>query len=126
MKKVCDYVLDAKRALGNPHMSDRELGARLGYSSSMISDARYGRMSDPLAMALAGLLKIDAGEVLLIARAEREKEGPIRNALLAYAKKVLSSVPAKAVSAIAALGVTLGLMLSPAHDAQAFGGAGRK
>lgn len=126
MKKVSDYVLAAKRTLGNPHMSDRELGERLGYSTSMISDARYGRMSDPLAMALAAVLKVDAGEVLLIARAEREKEGPIKHALLAYAKKALASVPSKVLGVLVASMAALGLMFSPVHDAQAAaGGSGR-
>ena len=91
MQKVSDYVLDAKRAFGNVHMSDRELGERLGYSTSPISEARYGRASDHVAVKLAAVLKIDAGEVLLVARAEREKDATIRGHLLAYAKKALAS-----------------------------------
>jgi hypothetical protein len=125
MKKVSDYVLDAKRKLGDSHMSDRELGERLGgYATSTISNARYGVMTDPVAMKLADVLKIDAGEVLLIARAEREKDQQVKSALLAYAKKVLASVPARAASALGTLVVALGLLM-PAHDAQAVGGAGR-
>ena len=122
MKKVSDYVLDAKRALGDAHMSDRALGERFGYTSSTISDARYGSASDHLAMKLAALLKVDAGEVLLVARAEREKDATVRAHLLAYAKKALASVPSRAVGAVCAFGLALGLFL-PAHDAQA-GGAG--
>lgn len=125
MKKVSDYVRDAKRTLGDPHMSDRELGERLGgYSTSSVSEARYGRASDPISVGLAAILKIDAGEVLLIARAEREKDATIRAHLLAYAKKALASVPSKAASALCALAVALGMFL-PARDAQAGGGDGR-
>lgn len=124
MKKVADYVLEAKRALGDPHMSDRALGEHLGgYKSSTISNARYGEGSDHVAMALAKILKIDAGEIILVARAEREKEGPVKTALLAYAKKVLASVPSKAAGWLAAVAVALSLFL-PTRDAQAVGGAG--
>ena len=123
MKKVSDYVLDAKRKLGDPHMSDRVLGGHLGYATSTISEARYGRSTDHVAVELARVLKIDAGEILLIARAEREKDVTIRAHLMAYAKKALASVPSKAASALCAFAVALGMFL-PAHDALAFGGAG--
>ena len=124
MKKVSDYVMDAKRKLGNPKMSDRELGEWLGgYASSTISNARYGTGSDHIAMKLADVLGVDAGEILLVVRAEREKPGPVQDALLAYAKKALASVPSKAVGALCALAVALGMFL-PARDAQAVGGDG--
>jgi transcriptional regulator with XRE-family HTH domain len=123
MKKVSDYILAAKSHYGNPHMSDRELGERYGYSTSAISNARYGVASVALAMKLAETLGIDAGEVLLVVFAEREKPGPVQDALLAYAKKALALVPSKAVSALCAFAVALGMFL-PMRDAQAFGGAG--
>jgi hypothetical protein len=125
MKKVADYVRLAKQALGDTHMSDRELGELLGgYSSSTVSNARYGKTADPFAMKLAEVLKLDAGEILLVARAEREKDARVRDALLAYAKKVLASVPSKAANAIAACAVALWLSLQP-QPAEAVGGVGR-
>jgi hypothetical protein len=42
-----------------------------------------------------------------------------------YAKNVVSLVPAKVVQSVALLTMALGLMFSPARDAQAVGGAGR-
>lgn len=125
MRKISDYVLAVKAALGDRHMSDRELGEQLGgYSAGLISNARYGICGDPLAVKLAGVLKIDAGEVLLVARAEREKDATIRGHLLAYAKKALASVPSRVVGALVALAVALGMSLQP-REALASGGAGR-
>jgi hypothetical protein len=113
---VADYVLRGKAALGDPHMSDREFGKEFGVTASTISNARYyGTLSDNQALKLAALLKIDAGEILLVARAEREKPGPVKNALMAYLKKVLASVPSKSASALAACAVALRLLM-PAPD----------
>jgi hypothetical protein len=87
------YIAEAKRVLGNERMSDSELGERLGYIQSNISRAKLGRMTDPLAIAVARVTGSDAGEVLLAARAERERDAATRAHLIAYARKVLG-VPA--------------------------------
>jgi hypothetical protein len=121
-----DYIERVRRVLGGESLTDAELGDRLGgYSQPMIGKAKAGIVSDPLAMAIAEALnkhgdKIDAGEILLVARAQREKDPRVKDALLAYAKKVLASVPSKAVSALGALAVALGLLFPP-HPAKADG-----
>ena len=100
MKSCAWYIAEAKRVFGNVGMSDRELGERLGYNQSNIARAKHGYMTDPIAIALATAARIDPGEVLLVARAEREKDSTTRAHLLAYAKKALASVPTNAASAI--------------------------
>lgn len=125
-KSAAAYIAQAKVALGNPAMSDAELGDWLGgYSQAMIGKAKAGGMSDPLSMKVAEVIGEDPGEVLIVARAEREKDERVKEALVAYVGKILASVPSKAVSALAALAVALGMMFTPAQDAQAVGGAGR-
>jgi len=96
MKHCTDYVSEAKRALGAERMSDRELGERLGYSQQTIAGAKHGNMSDPLALRLAELLGIQAGELLMVARLEREKDPAIRAALVEWAGNVFSLMPTKA------------------------------
>ena len=84
-------------------------------------------MTDPLAVKIAEILRIEPGELLWIARTERERDPIVRKHLEAWGHqvgKMLASVPSKAVGAVGALTVALGLMFLPAHDAQAFGGAG--
>ena len=130
MKNCAEYIAISKLALGDARMSDRALGEHLGYAQQTIAKAKSGQMSDAVALAVGELLKkhqvIDhAGEVLLVAHAERDADPRVRKTLMDFAKNVLASVPVKAASAFAALAVALGLMFSPAHDAQAFGGAGR-
>ena len=87
------YIRQAKTKLGNSAMSDRELGETLGYSTGAISNARYGNMPDPLAIKVARLIDADPGEVLLIARAYREKDEEVKAALLGYAAKTLAALP---------------------------------
>ena len=96
--QTCEgYVRLAKAQLGNPGMSDRELGELLGgVLSPIISNARYGKMSDPLAMRLAALIGADPGEVLMVARLEREKDPAVRAALESWAGNVFSLMPTKA------------------------------
>lgn len=91
-----EYVAAAKLALGNSQMSDKELGQLLGgFSQPMIGKAKAGNMSDPLALALAGVIPgVDAGEVLWVARMEREKDPAVKSALEAYVGKVLAAMPA--------------------------------
>lgn len=93
MLKPTDYVHRAKEVLGNVSMSDRELGEHLGgFGFSSISNARYGNMSDPVALRIAQVLHIDAGEVLMVARLEREKDEDVKAALTAWASKTLASM----------------------------------
>lgn len=96
MKTCSDYIAAAKQALGDPSMTDRELGARIGYSQQHVSAAKHGRMSDPLALKLADLAGVEAGEVLTVARAQREPDPAVRDALLSYAGKVARHMPQSA------------------------------
>ena len=122
MKSCARYIAESKAKLGDPRMSDRVLGEHLGgYIQQNIARAKGGYMTDPIAIAVAAVTGDDPGEVLLVARAERERDTTIRAHLMAYAKKALASVPSKAAAIVAA--VALGMFL-PARDAQALGGAG--
>ena len=97
MRSAESYINDAKAKFGNPKMSDRELGALLGgLASSTVSSARYGNMSDPLAMKVARVIGEDPGELLMVARLEREKNQDVRQALENWAKNVFSLMPSKA------------------------------
>jgi len=89
------YIKAAKVKLGNPSMSDRELGEVLGYSTPTISGARYGKMPDPLAIKVAELIEADPGEVMSVARAYREKDVKARAILLGYVAKTLAAMPSK-------------------------------
>jgi transcriptional regulator with XRE-family HTH domain len=101
------YVQAAKRRLGNARMTDRELGERFGLSTGSISNARYGKASDPVCLKLAAVLGIDAGEILMVARAEREPDDAVRAALKAYVGKVLGTV----AGIVAAVPLTLALLM---------------
>lgn len=93
--RTCEtYVRLAKAAFGNQGMSDRELGERLGgIGAAIISNARYGKMSDRLAMLIAQAAHTDPGEVIMVARLEREKDQDVRAALEAWAGNVFSLLP---------------------------------
>jgi hypothetical protein len=120
------YVAAAKKKLGGQYelrVSDNALSKALECSEAMIAKAKAGNMSDPLAIKLATFIGEDPGEVLLIARAEREKDQVVKEHLLRYAGKALRLVPSRAVSAVAALTVALSAALSPS-PVQAFGGEG--
>lgn len=136
MTKCANYIADGKEVLGNPRMADRELGERLApfnhqqpFSQQNIARSKV-YMTDPVAIALGKLLKKHrriehAGEVLMVARAEREKDEPQRSLLLECAGKLLSLTAEKAISGVAALMVSWGLLLSPQPAEAAFGGSGR-
>lgn len=96
MKTCADYVRDAKAKLGDAHMSDRQLGELMGVSGPVISTARYGRMSDPLALKFASVVGAEAGEVVMVARMEREADPAVANALRAWVGKVFTLMPTKA------------------------------
>jgi hypothetical protein len=124
IKTCAGYVAAAKVALGDRRMSDRELGERLGgYAQPTIATAKGGHMSDPIALAIAKITGDDAGEVLMVARAERERDVNVKAALLRYMGKALRSVPSRTASAAAAIAVALSASLSP-EPALAFGGVG--
>ena len=109
MKSCADYISAAKAALGNPKMSERELGERLGgYSQSMMATAKHGNMSDPLALKLAAAIGLPAGELLMVARLEREKNPDVRAALIEWAGNVFSLMPTKAASELVRGGVRVG------------------
>ena len=96
MKTCSDYISDAKRIIGMDRMTDRALGLKLGYSQQMIASAKHGNMSDPLALKLAAVIGLPAGELLMVARLEREKNPDVRAALIEWAGNVFSLMPSKA------------------------------
>lgn len=97
MQSCSDYVARAKALLGDPRMSDREFGERLGgYSQTAIASGKHGKMSDPMALRLAELLGIQAGELLMVARLEREKDPAVKAALIAWAGNVFRLMPSRA------------------------------
>ncbi len=94
MKTAAQYLNEAKKALGNIRMSDAELGERLGgFGQSYISRAKRGVMTDPLALAVASVAGIEAGEVLMVARLEREKDPQVKAALMEWAGKIFGLLP---------------------------------
>jgi hypothetical protein len=129
VKTAAQYIADAKAKLGDPRMSDRELGVRLGgFVQSYVAGAKRGKMTDPLAVKLEELLKVEKGEILLVARMEREKDPQVRARLEAFVftvGKLLDRASKNAASAIAALAVALGLLLSPNPSEAGAGGVGR-
>ncbi|HWI11066.1 MAG TPA: hypothetical protein VNU48_07025 [Burkholderiaceae bacterium] len=125
MRSAAQLIVAAKAKLGDHRMSDQKFGDQTGYAQQTIAKAKRGGMSDQVAMKIAEILQIEAGEVIWVARVEREQDPTVRRHLEAWVRhvgKALASVPSKAAAFVAA--VALG-MFSPAHDAQAFGGAGR-
>jgi hypothetical protein len=125
-----DYLAAAKVALGNPHMSDRELGEKLGgYSQPQIGNAKAGKMSDPMALKVAAVLPdTEAGEVLMVARLEREKDPAVKAALIVWASKMLAATPRIAaarnvvVGGVAAVVVVAGGALpSPSQASETVG-----
>jgi hypothetical protein len=100
--KVADYVLRAKASLGDRHMSDAEFGLHLGgFARTSVSNARYGNMSDHMALKVAEVLGIEAGELLHVARAEREKDPAVKRALLNWRKRSVSSRTVRTVRKVA-------------------------
>lgn len=94
MKTCSDYVADAKAAMGNPRMSDREFGERLGgYAQTTIANGKHGNMSDPIALKIAEVIGVAPGELLMVARLEREKDPRVKAALVEWAGNVFSLLP---------------------------------
>lgn len=108
MKTCAAYIADAKARLGNSAMSDRELGEKLGgFIQSNVARAKAGYMTDPMALRLADVLGIEAGEVLMVARLEREKDPAVRAALERWAGKVFASLPATVAASLAVMAAVL-------------------
>jgi hypothetical protein len=88
------YIANCKRKLA--FRSDRELGERFGCSTQAISIAKRGKMTDPLAIKIAEVLSIPPGEVLWVARTERERDPEVRKHLEAWGEavgKVIAAMP---------------------------------
>jgi hypothetical protein len=89
MRTCSHFIALAKTTLGNPRMSDRELGERLGgYKQQTIASGKHGNMSDNLARAVAMVAGVDAGEVIMAAKLEREKDPEIKAALAEWLGKI--------------------------------------
>jgi len=103
VKSCAQYIAECKVKQGNPRMSDRELGELLGklvggspFGQSYIAGAKSGKCTDPLAIAIAKCLEIEPGEVIWVARLEREKTAEVREHLerwMAVVKKALDLAP---------------------------------
>lgn len=88
VKNCSWYIAEAKRSLGNVLMSDRELGELLGgFSQPNINRAKGGYMTNPIAIAIARVTKIDAAEILLVAKVTRSKDPVFRD----YVNKTFSA-----------------------------------
>ncbi len=123
MKSCSEYIAQAKAALGNPAMGDRELGELLGgYSQQTVNKAKSGAMSDPMAMRIAAVLGIAAGEVIMVARLEREKDVAVREALTEWAGNVFALMPSKGAPRSGA-GVRVAKVLAPVALALGLQGA---
>lgn len=100
MHTCADYITTAKAALGDAKMSDRELGVRLGgYSQQTVAAGKTGKMSDPMALKIAEVIGAVPGEVLMVARLEREKDPAVKAALTEWAGNVFSLLPKMAAPA---------------------------
>lgn len=95
MKRCSDYMAAAKTKLGDESMSDRELGERIGKSQQAIAGCKHGSMSDPLALQIAAVIGVDPGEVLMVARLEREKTPEVRAAIQAWLGKAFALMPSQ-------------------------------
>jgi len=94
VKSCATFIAEAKAALGDARMSDRELGERLvGYAQQEISRAKHGYMSDTIAIAVAKAIGIAPGAVLQVARAERENNPDVRTFLLEWARETFAVAP---------------------------------
>lgn len=94
IRKPAHYIEMAKAYFGNPGMSDRELGERLGgLSQGFIARSKGGNMSDNLAFKLEQLMGLPPGEVIMVARAHREKDADIRAAVQSWVGNALALMP---------------------------------
>ena len=92
-RKPAEYLDQARAVLGNPAMSDRELGERLGgYSQQHIAKAKHGNMSVPLAMKVAETIGVDVGEAIIMAWAERETNEEVKAVVASYLSKIQAAM----------------------------------
>lgn len=99
-KKPSDYLDEARAVFGNPAMSDRELGERLGgYSQQHIAKAKNGNMSVPLAIKVAQTIGADPGEAVIMAWTERETNEEVKAVVASFLSKTLAALPSKTVRA---------------------------
>lgn len=125
MNHCATYIAEAKVKAGNPRMSDRELGELLGgYSQQNIARAKAGYMTDPMAVALARFLGRKPAEVVIVARAEREKDDELRQGLLEIVGKAVALLPSTVAGLDMAGGSRAGSMRM--HRASNRGGDWRK
>jgi len=130
VKTCAQYIADTKAKLGDERMSDEKLGSRWGVSQSFISRAKRGNMADTVAVKIAEVLGIEAGEVLMVARMEREKDPAVRAHLERWVDtvgKALRSVPKKAEQLAVLFGVALAVAVGASipRDAYAVEGGGK-
>lgn len=136
MQKVADFVRLAKERNGDAHMSDRQFGEVLSglvglnkpIPTSVISNARYGKASDLLAIFIAEAAGVEPGAVLMASRLEREPNAVVRRHLERWSSlvgKALASVPSKAAGMLAAAALGLGLQLLPQPVQASTGGVER-
>lgn len=100
MKTCADYIAAAKAALGNPRMTDRELGVELGkaierepFANSAVNGAKVGAMSDRMAVAIATVTQIHPGEVLTVAKLARERDPVVKAAWEDWVGKLSGLLP---------------------------------
>jgi hypothetical protein len=94
MRTCADFIAQAKKALGNERMSDRELGERIGgYKQQTIASGKHGNMSDNLAKVVAMVAGVQPGEVIMAAKLEREKDPEIKAALADWLGKISGLLP---------------------------------
>lgn len=103
MNKCAEYIAATKKALGNSAMSDQSLANVLGCSQQAVAKAK-SKMGDGLALKIGTILQEHgliehAGEVLLVAHAERDVDPAVRHVLMEYAGKVVRSAAETADSA---------------------------
>lgn len=123
MSTCATYIARAKARIGDKQMSDERLGIELArrakrpepFSQSIIARSKNGRCPDSVAVELERVLsdEVAIGEVLLVARAERENDQVVKERLMTFAKNVVGKWPEKVGGAIGALLMAACLWLQP-------------
>ncbi len=132
MSTCATYIARAKARIGDKHMSDERLGAELArrakrpdpFSQSIIARSKNGRCPDSVAVELERVLsdEVAIGEILLVARAERENDQVVKERLMTFAKNVVGRLPEKITGAIVALVMAIGLAFQPQPSLASSGG----
>ena len=93
LKSPATLIAECKEALGNPRLSDTELGKVLGFSQPTVADYKAGRCSPRVALAIGELLtragKVDhPGAVVLSSYAQHASQrGRVRSTLCDYLRR---------------------------------------